>query len=174
MLSQPDRARPLRRRARLGFYTLAGLSERRGPVVDPGVPPRRGPITQVVILGGGFAGVSTAQRLEQLLRRRRDIHVVLVSQSNYLLFTPMLAEVAGGELEAQHIGVPLRAALPHTEVRRTEVLSIQTRGQIVGIRVDGTSALVSMREIRCPFPVTPTCSDRPDQPGRYCRASVVR
>ena len=118
----------------LGFYTVMGLSDRHGAVTDPGKPPRRGPITQVVILGGGFAGVSTAQRLEQLLRRRRSVNVVLVSQSNYLLFTPMLAEVAGGELEAQHIGVPLRAALPYTEVRRAEVLAIDIQRGVVSIQ----------------------------------------
>jgi NADH:ubiquinone reductase (H+-translocating) len=118
----------------LGFYTIVSLSERRGAVMYPGGRPRRRPIAQVVILGGGFAGVSTAQRLEQLLRRRRSINTVLVSQSNYLLFTPMLAEVAGGELEAQHIGVPLRATLPHTEVRRAEVRAIDTRRGVVSIQ----------------------------------------
>ena len=47
------------------------------------------------------------------------------------MFTPLLAEVAGGELEAQHIGVPLRAALPHTDVRRAEVSTVDTAARVV-------------------------------------------
>jgi NADH dehydrogenase len=128
----------------VGFYTLAGLLDQH-PALAQARDPGAGPRTQVVILGGGFAGVSAAQRLEQLLRRRRDVHVVLVSQSNYLLFTPMLAEVAGGELEAQHIGAPLRAALPHTEVRRAEVVSVDTRRQVIWIRPTAAGLLEGVR-----------------------------
>ena len=49
-----------------------------------------------MILGGGFGGVSAARRFEQLLPWTPWLDVTLVSQRNYLLFTPMLAEVAAG------------------------------------------------------------------------------
>ena len=65
---------------------------------------------RVVILGGGFGGVATAQRLEQLLAHRPDVKVTLVSDSNFLLFTPMLAEVASSSLVPRHVAAPLRAA----------------------------------------------------------------
>ena len=50
--------------------------------------------------------------------------MTLVSETNALLFTPMLAEVAGGSLEAAHISSPLR-----TSLRRTAVI----RGRVTGI-----------------------------------------
>ena len=46
--------------------------------------------TRVVILGGGFAGVAAAMRLDAHLARRSDIEVILVSRENFTVFTPML------------------------------------------------------------------------------------
>jgi NADH dehydrogenase len=89
---------------------------------------------RVVILGGGFGGTGTAQRLEQLFSRDQSIEITLVSQSNYLLFTPMLAEVASSGLEAQHISAPVRAFCPHTRFHRTEVTAIDTSAQVVWVR----------------------------------------
>ena len=53
---------------------------------------------RIVILGGGFAGVYAALRLEKTLARDPDIEIVLVSRENFLLFTPRLHEVVTGEL----------------------------------------------------------------------------
>ena len=94
--------------------------------------------TRVVILGGGFGGVSAAQRLEQLFSRSARFDITLVSQSNYLLFTPMLAEVASSRLEPQHISAPVRAALPHTRFRRAEVEAIDVNTRAVWIRTRAT------------------------------------
>ena len=63
---------------------------------------------RVLILGGGFAGVTTAQALEKRLRRRRDVEVWLVSSDNFLLFTPLLPEVCSGILEPRHVVAALR------------------------------------------------------------------
>jgi NADH:ubiquinone reductase (H+-translocating) len=93
-----------------------GPGDRRG---GPPVDRRR-----VVILGGGFGGVSAARRFEQLLPWTPWLDVTLVSQRNFLLFTPMLAEVAAGSVEAGNVGVPLRAACPRTRFRRAEVLGV--------------------------------------------------
>lgn len=71
-------------------------------------------LPRIVVLGGGFAGVAVTQRLERLAGRRPRWDVTLVSDSNFLLFTPMLPEVAGGTLQAQHVGAPLRVACPRT------------------------------------------------------------
>ena len=65
---------------------------------------------RVLILGGGFAGLNTATHLEKLLSKRQDVRITLVSRDNYSLFTPMLAEVAGGGIEPSHIVNPIRAA----------------------------------------------------------------
>jgi NADH dehydrogenase len=63
---------------------------------------------RVLILGGGFAGVTTAQVLEKRLRGRRDVEIWLVSSENFLLFTPLLPEVCSGSLEPRRVVAPLR------------------------------------------------------------------
>ena len=91
------------------------------------------PITRIVILGGGFGGVSTAHALERIYWRDPSIEITLISQSNYLLFTPMLAEVAGSALEPQHMCAPIRASLPHVRFYRSEVEEIDSKAQVVRI-----------------------------------------
>ena len=89
---------------------------------------------RVVILGGGFGGTGAAQRLERLFYRDPSLEITLVSQSNYLLFTPMLAEVASSGLEAQHISAPVRASCPHTRFHRAGVTAIDTSERTVWVR----------------------------------------
>jgi NADH dehydrogenase len=60
--------------------------------------------TQIIIAGGGFAGVETARYLDRTAARRADVEVTLVSRENFTLFTPRLDEVAAGDLEPVHIG----------------------------------------------------------------------
>ena len=93
-----------------------------GPETQPALPtPLRK--VRIVILGGGFAGMTTAQCLERELEKNNSVQIVLVSESNALLFTPMLAEVAGSSLEPSHICTPLRSSL-----RRTEFIRARTTG----------------------------------------------
>ena len=111
------------------------MQRRTEPVVSR---PER-PTTRVVILGGGFGGISTAQHLERALWRDSGMEITVLSQSNYMLFTPMLAEVAASALEPQHISSPVRASLPHTRFRRCDVESIDTEAQVIRAR-DGAAA----------------------------------
>jgi NADH dehydrogenase len=67
------------------------------------------PAHRVLVLGGGFAGVSTVQALERRLGRRKDVEVWLVNEENFTLFTPLLPEVCSGVLEPRHVVNPLRA-----------------------------------------------------------------
>ena len=53
----------------------------------------------IVILGGGFGGMKTAEVLEQVLEKDDRVAITLISETNALLFTPMLEEVAGSSLE---------------------------------------------------------------------------
>src|SRR5215469_10538446 len=46
---------------------------------------------RIIIVGGGFGGVTLAQHLERKLPSGREI--VLISNENHFVFTPMLAEV---------------------------------------------------------------------------------
>jgi NADH:ubiquinone reductase (H+-translocating) len=103
---------------------------------------------QIVILGGGFAGMRTAECLERQLQRDPAVSIALVSDTNALLFTPMLAEVAGGSLEPSHISTPLRSGLHRTEFIRGRVGAVDLEGRRVILDTDHTpSGSTSRREI---------------------------
>ena len=61
---------------------------------------------RVVIVGGGFAGLGTAQAL-----RKDDVQVALIDRRNFHLFQPLLYQVATGALSPANIAAPLRAVL---------------------------------------------------------------
>lgn len=125
------------------FYVLTSVYARKYPVPPPASV--GAPATHLLILGGGFGGVTAAQRLEHLLARDRTVQITLVSQSNYLLFTPMLAEVAASGLEAQHISAPVRAALTRTQFRRAEVEAIDVAARVVRVRPTPTTPVETLR-----------------------------
>jgi NADH dehydrogenase FAD-containing subunit len=108
---------------------LAGYVRARPPTATKDRPRCR-----VVVLGGGFAGVGVAQRLERRLARRPEVEVVLVSESNFLLFTPMLAGVAAGVLQARHISAPVRAACPNTVFHKATVARVDVDRRVVLLR----------------------------------------
>jgi hypothetical protein len=57
------------------------------------------PKKRILILGGGFGGVYAALHLERLRKRRPDVEIVVISQDNFLLMTPLLFEVCSGALD---------------------------------------------------------------------------
>jgi NADH dehydrogenase len=71
-------------------------------------------IPHVVILGGGYAGLYAARRLERKLGRAA--RVTIVADENFMLFTPLLPGAAAGTLEPRHVVVSLREQLKLTEV----------------------------------------------------------
>ncbi len=88
---------------------------------------------QIVILGGGFAGVAAAQYLDRTAARRADVEVILVSRDNFTLFTPMLDEVAAGDLEPAHICNPLRKLLRRVTILTGEIRAIDVAARQVTI-----------------------------------------
>ena len=63
---------------------------------------------RVVILGGGFAGINAAIELEKALPRGQVVEITIVNRDNFVLFTPMLHEVAASDLDLTHIVTPIR------------------------------------------------------------------
>lgn len=82
----------------------------------------------IVIVGGGFAGVAVARRLEERLRPG-EAEIVLLSRDNYTLFTPMLPEVTSGELEVRHVVTPIRTQLRRTRFVLADVDEIDVRAR---------------------------------------------
>ena len=65
-------------------------------------------MTRIVVLGGGFGGMEAIRVLDKRLRRRADVELLLVSDKNYVLFTPLLPQVASSLVEPRHIVQPIR------------------------------------------------------------------
>ncbi len=93
--------------------------------------------TKIVILGGGFGGVYTARHLEGLCRHRQDVEIVLVSQNNFMLMTPLLFEVCSGTLDFRHCALPIRAFLRSTRFVEATIESIDLDRRIVQVAAEG-------------------------------------
>jgi len=87
--------------------------------------------TRIIIAGGGFAGLSAAMYFDKKLARRADLEVTLISRQNFILFTPMLHEVASGDLYPGDIINPVRRILRHVKFFETEIKRIDLKGRRV-------------------------------------------
>ncbi len=74
----------------------------------------------VVIAGGGFGGLYAARRLERKLPRH-SARITLVTDQNFLLYTPLLPGAAAGSLEPRHVVVALREELDWADLRLARV-----------------------------------------------------
>jgi len=87
--------------------------------------------TRIVIAGGGFAGLYAAMHFDKRLARRADVEVTLISRENFILFTPMLHEVAAGDLYPGDIVNPLRRILRHVKVFEADVHAVDLNARRV-------------------------------------------
>src|SRR4030095_10426373 len=86
---------------------------------------------QIVVLGGGFGGVTTARHLERVLRRHSDVEITLVSRDNFFVLTPLLFEACSGRLELRHCAQPIRAALRRARFVEATVEDVDVQRRIV-------------------------------------------
>jgi NADH dehydrogenase len=114
-----------------GLETFEGVSMSQ-ITTDDSAPPKR-----IVILGGGFGGVSTARHLERLVRRQPGIEIVLVSRDNFVLMTPLLFEVFSGSLDLRGVSVPIRAFLRSTRFVEATVQGVDLDRRVVRLTSGG-------------------------------------
>ena len=79
---------------------------------------------QVLILGSGFAGIEVLKRVQKKFKNDKKVQITLVSKDNFLLFTPMLPEVASGMIETRHIVTPIREFCKQAKFYEASVKSI--------------------------------------------------
>lgn len=82
-------------------------------------------MTSIVIVGSGFTGFTCARRLSRILRRRRAAaDITLISPVDYMLYTPLLPDVAGGVVDARFVAVPLANTLKDVRLVRGRVETV--------------------------------------------------
>jgi len=95
---------------------------------------------RIVVLGGGFGGVTTASHLERLALRKGDVEIALVNRENFFVLTPLLFEACSGRLELRHCAQPIRAALERTRFLEATVESVDVERRIVHTAAPGGEA----------------------------------
>lgn len=88
-----------------------------------------GEMKHVVVIGGGFAGIEVAKRLEKRLDCNWEIY--LLSNENYLTFNPLLPEVVGASISPGNVVAPLRQMAKRTRFRMVEVTSVDPLSKTV-------------------------------------------
>jgi NADH dehydrogenase len=80
-------------------------------------------VTSVVVVGSGFTGFECARRLARRLRRS-DVDITIVSPVDYMLYTPLLPDVAGGVVDGRFVTIPLAGTLKGVRAVRGRVDSV--------------------------------------------------
>ena len=87
----------------------------------------------ILILGGGFAGVYCGKELARGCRRDPEFRVGLVSEENHMVFQPMLPEVAAASISPRHVVNPIRQLCRGLNVFKARVNQIDPENREVRI-----------------------------------------
>jgi NADH:ubiquinone reductase (H+-translocating) len=89
-------------------------------------------MTSVVIVGSGFTGFECARRLSRQLRKHNaSVDISIISPVDYMLYTPLLPDVAGGLVDARFVTVPLANTLEGVKAVRGRVDKVDLDGRTV-------------------------------------------
>jgi len=99
---------------------------------------------KIVILGSGFAAVECAKKLENEYGNDPEIELVMIGEDNFLLFTPMLPQVASGMIETRHIVFPIRTICKKTKFYEGRIKNVDPYGKLVTIWGTGDKRSISI------------------------------
>jgi NADH:ubiquinone reductase (H+-translocating) len=88
---------------------------------------------RILIVGGGFAGVECARRLERGLAPE-EARITLAAPFSYQMYLPLLPQVASGVLTPQSVAVSLRRGLRRTRIIPGGSIGVDTRAKVCVIR----------------------------------------
>lgn len=100
---------------------------------------------EIAILGGGFAGVYCGKALLKTLGKGSRTRIGLISDENYMVFQPMLPEVASASLSPRHVTNPIRHLCKGLEVYKATVEQIDIKNKQLTIRPGPFSPEVLIR-----------------------------
>lgn len=88
---------------------------------------------RVVVLGSGFAGMQAVVELERLFRHSLEYEILLISDQNFVLFTPLLPQIASSQIDPRHIAQAIRDVRGRRRFRflRSTVCSIDLQNRRV-------------------------------------------
>ena len=99
---------------------------------------------KIVILGSGFAAVECAKKLENEFGNDPEIDLVMIGEDNFLLFTPMLPQVASGMIETRHIVFPIRTICKKTKFYEGRIKNVDPYGKLVTLWGTGDKRSISI------------------------------
>ena len=99
---------------------------------------------KIVILGSGFAAVECAKKLENEFGNDPEIELVMIGEDNFLLFTPMLPQVASGMIETRHIVFPIRTICKKTRFYEGRIKNVDPYGKLVTLWGTGDKRSISI------------------------------
>lgn len=94
---------------------------------------------RIAVIGGGFAGITLAQRLEKKLPP--DWRLTLVSQENFITFNPLLPEVIGASILPGHVIAPHRQMLRRSSVCMAQVTEIDYQTKTIHYLGEGAGTI---------------------------------
>jgi NADH dehydrogenase len=96
---------------------------------------------RIVIVGGGFAGITLAEQLEH--RLPPGWRLTLVSQENFITYNPLLPEVVGASIMPGHVVAPLRQMIHCSSVCMAQVSEIDLESRTVHYLGEGSGMIGS-------------------------------